>query len=167
MQESRVRHYDPAPLVSACTALGLEFGVYAQNDARDFMDRLLDQCEATFKEKGQAAALKAIRWHFSGRSANENIRACGHNSSNAQPFYLLEVVIKGCGSLQEALRNTVAGEHMVGDNKLSCESCDCKVDAVRRYCIDTLPNTLVLQLKRFDLDFNVFQLCVVFLRAAA
>jgi hypothetical protein len=49
MQESRVRSYDPAPLVSSCTVLGLEYGVYSQNDARDFMDRLLDQCEATFK----------------------------------------------------------------------------------------------------------------------
>eukprot|EP00750_Incisomonas_marina_P033556 INCI9898.5.p1 GENE.INCI9898.5~~INCI9898.5.p1 ORF type:complete len:3392 (+),score=597.94 INCI9898.5:972-10178(+) len=158
LQESRVRHYDPAPLVAACNGLGLEYGVYAQNDARDFMDRLLDQCEATFREKNQPGALSAIRWHFNGMSANENIRSCGHNSSSEQPFYLLEVVIKGCQTLHEALRNMVAGEHMVGDNQLSCDSCDSKVDAVRRFCIKTLPNTLVLQLKRFDLDFTVFQL---------
>ena len=153
-----MRHYDPAPLVAACTNLGLEFGVYAQNDARDFMDRLLDRCEKTFKTKSQSSALDAIRWHFGGKSANENIRACGHNSSSEQPFYLLEVVIKGCQTLHDALRNMVAGESMVGDNRLSCDSCDSKVDAVRRFCIKTLPNTLVLQLKRFDLDFSVFQL---------
>ncbi len=46
----------------------------------------------------------------------------------------------------------------MGDNKLVCDSCDSKVDATRRFCIKTLPNTLVLQLKRFDLDFTVFQL---------
>lgn len=158
LQESHVHHFDPAVLVSACTELPLEYGVYAQNDARDFMDQLLDQCESTFKEKKQNAALQAIKWHFNGKSANENIRSCGHNSSSAQAFYLLEVVIKGCENLTDALKKMVAGEQMIGDNRLSCESCDSKVDATRRFCIEQLPNTLVLQLKRFDLDFTVFQL---------
>ena len=41
------------------------------------------------------------------------------------------------------------GDLLDGDNAYFCEGCDKKVDTLKRTCIKTLPNTLILHLKRF------------------
>jgi ubiquitin C-terminal hydrolase len=46
---------------------------------------------------------------------------------------------------------------MDGDNKVDCEICAQKKATIRRTCIGNLPNTMVLHLKRFDLDFQTFE----------
>jgi len=55
------------------------------------------------------------------------------------------------------LASLVEGELMEGDNKVECEDCGTKKDTVRRTCFGTLPNCLILHLKRFDLDYNTFE----------
>ena len=45
---------------------------------------------------------------------------------------------------------------MDGDNKVEFDDGD-KRACVRRTCIGTLPNVLVLHLKRFEFDFNTFE----------
>ena len=49
------------------------------------------------------------------------------------------------------------GELMDGDNKVDCEVCAQKKATIRRTCIGQLPNTMILHLKRFDLDFQTFE----------
>ena len=43
---------------------------------------------------------------------------------------------------------------METENAYYCESCDKKVDTVKRLCVKKLPPILVIQLKRFDYDFE-------------
>ena len=41
-----------------------------------------------------------------------------------------------------------------GQNQYYCEKCEKKVDALRRESIKSLPNTLMVVLKRFSFDFE-------------
>ncbi len=43
------------------------------------------------------------------------------------------------------------------DNAYHCETCDKKVNALKRSCIKRLPNQLILVMKRFDFDFDAMQ----------
>ena len=40
-----------------------------------------------------------------------------------------------------------------------CERCDIKVDTVKRLCVKKLPPILVIQLKRFDYDYE--RMCLI------
>ncbi len=46
---------------------------------------------------------------------------------------------------------------MEGDNQVFCDRCKKNTDTVLRTAISTLPNMLILSLKRFDLDYNTFE----------
>ena len=48
-------------------------------------------------------------------------------------------------------------EIMEGDNQVFCDQCKKNTDTVLRTAISTLPNMLILSLKRFDLDFTTFE----------
>lgn len=39
-------------------------------------------------------------------------------------------------------------------NAYFCETCDKKVSAIRRVCLKKLPDTLILVLKRFDINYD-------------
>lgn len=41
-----------------------------------------------------------------------------------------------------------------GDNAYHCEKCNKKVDTLKRVCIKTLPNHLILVLKRFEFNYQ-------------
>ena len=85
-------------------------------------------------------------------------RLCGHwQSSRQESFLKIELIIRGKENINDSLSDLVAGELMDGDNKINCEVCTKKKVTTRRTCFDTLPNTLILHLKRFDLDFTTFE----------
>ena len=44
-----------------------------------------------------------------------------------------------------------------GDNKYLCEQYDRKIKVMKRSCIKSLPNTLVITLKRFEFDYTAYQ----------
>lgn len=48
-----------------------------------------------------------------------------------------------------------------GSNQYACESCQCKVDAIRQMVLRTLPPYLCLQLNRFVFDLEVSVLMVL------
>ncbi len=65
--------------------------------------------------------------------------------------------IRGKRNVYEALNFSVQGDTLDGDNQFMCESCNKKVDAQKRVCIGLLPNTLILNLKRFEFDFDTMR----------
>ena len=46
---------------------------------------------------------------------------------------------------------------LAGENAYYCEKCDKKVDTLKRVCINRLPKTLIIVLKRFEFDFDTMQ----------
>ena len=43
------------------------------------------------------------------------------------------------------------------DNKYHCGGCDGKVDALKRCCISSLPDNLIIHLKRFEFDLETMK----------
>lgn len=54
----------------------------------------------------------------------------------------------------DSLTEFVRGDVLENDNAYHCEKCDKKVRAVKRLTIKSLPDTLVIQLKRFEFDWE-------------
>ncbi|CAM9150961.1 unnamed protein product, partial [Phaeothamnion confervicola] len=155
LRDSERRAFDPRALVEACRCLNLQYNVYQQNDASEFCDQLLDKVEAALKGTAQARLLERC---FGGKLVYQKIpRGCEHRTDRTDPFINLELIIRGKDSIQESLAALTEGELMEGDNKVECEECGTRKDTVRRTCLGTLPNLLILHLKRFDLDFTTFE----------
>ena len=153
LQASEKRFFDPKLLVDACKCLNLQYSVYQQNDASEFCDKLLDKLEAALKGTPQMRDLEAC---FGGKLVYQKIpEGCEHRTEREEPFIKVELIIKGKESIEESLAAFVEGELMDGDNQVECEGCNTKKPTVRRICLGTLPNLLILHLKRFDLDFTV------------
>ena len=172
MEKSEKRHFDPKLLIDACKTLNLEFNVYHQNDASELLDKLLDRLETAMKGKptGGVDMYAKLNTHtFGGKmlyqkipkecSVYENDKLdCGHwQGSRDEVFFKTEVTVRGCEKINDALEQVVEGELMDGDNKIMCDVCNTKKDTVRRTCFGTLPNCLIVHLKRFDLDYETFE----------
>ena len=65
----------------------------------------------------------------------------------------LNLTVKS-NNLQESLAQFVKGELLKGDNAYFCEKCSVKRNTTKRMCIRSLPQTLVIQLKRFHYDWE-------------
>lgn len=74
-----------------------------------------------------------------------------------EPFFAIQLDIKNKKNLGEALDLFIKPDHLDGDNKYMCEKYDRKVDATRRSYIKKLQNTVIINLKRFDFDYNTMQ----------
>ena len=156
LKDSERRYFNPKELVEACKCLNLEFSVYQQNDASEFCDKLLDRLEFGLKTTPQGP--KILEECLSGKIISQKLpKDCGHVYEREESFIRIELQIRGKENIEESLEAFVAGELMDGDNKVECELCCTKKAAIRRMCFGTLPHTLILHLKRFDLDFTTFE----------
>jgi ubiquitin carboxyl-terminal hydrolase 47 len=61
---------------------------------------------------------------------------------------------KSFGSIEESLRNFVDPEKLTGSEQYFCEKCQKKVDAEKGLAYTSFPYLLMLQLKRFDFDYD-------------
>lgn len=69
----------------------------------------------------------------------------------------MDCQIRGKSDIHEALASMTEVEIMEGDNQVFCDRCKKNTDTVLRTAISSLPNMLILSLKRFDLDYNTFE----------
>lgn len=173
LKRSQRKYYDPRPLVEACKSLNLNYNIYHQNDAAEFYDQLLDRIEMVAKSKeitGDDLWAKIFSKEvFGGEyitqkipqdcpAYRQNKEECGHHQSARKEMFLkIELLIRGKDDINDSLRELVASEVFDGENKISCDVCNEKKTTTRFTCLDTLPNVLILHLKRFDLDFNTFE----------
>lgn len=129
-------------------ALGIQIG--NQEDVHDFYASLLSRLEDEMPDIDSRAALSRF---FTGQSITQIRGECGHVSSQKEAFGDLSVTVKNKPNLHESLAEFVQGEPMEGSNKYKCMSCDPQngrlVDAVRRTCLEDVPDCLTVCLKRF------------------
>jgi hypothetical protein len=160
LQDSEKRAFDPRPLVAASKALGLEYNVFQQNDSSEFYDKLMSKLEDALCGTDAWPAYQAS---FGMEVVNQSIpkERTGEFSAREKKDSLMQVELKvqGMDSVEESLQDLVKDEVMDGDNKIAFDNGkeEAKLKGVRRTTISTLPNVLVLHLKRFDLDYNTFE----------
>jgi ubiquitin carboxyl-terminal hydrolase 9/24 len=158
LEEGSKRHcFDPRVLVEACHCLKLEFDVWQQNDASEFATKLLDRLEISLK-RWAPSHFKYMDHTFGLKQTKQKIcKECGLKTNREEKLMNIDCQIRGKSDIHEALSAMTEVEIMEGSNKVFCETCKKNTDTVLRTAISTLPNMLILSLKRFDLDYNTFE----------
>ena len=155
LSEATCKAYDPSPFLETLDVLGLPHPVFHQNDASELCEKLVDALEQRLQGAPQVKVLRSL---FGGSIATERIRqCCGYTTKSESPFVYLELPVSGHSSVEESLMSQFKPEMLTGDNGLDCEKCSKKSDAKIKTNITTVPELLILRLKRFDLDYQTFQ----------
>jgi len=71
-----------------------------------------------------------------------------------EPFFAITLDIKNKKSIQEALDLYIKPDLLEGDNQFYCDKYKKKLNASKRSYLQNLNNTVILNLKRFDFDYN-------------
>ena len=153
MRDGLLPVYDAVELVRACEEMPLSYGAFQQNDAAEFLMLLAAHLEEALKGTAHAALLSQC---FGGKMVNQVIWDEGGArkvSEREEDFVQIELQVKGHESIERALDTMILGEMLEGDNAYQIEGGG-KVDAQMRKCLGELPRTLIIQLKRFELDFE-------------
>lgn len=151
MQESMLKFVDPSGIAeSLITYDNTAIDVSIQMDVDEFYNLLFDRWESQILS---GADKKTFRAFYGGQIVQQiKSKECSHISERLEPFSAIQCDIQGKLTLLDSLNAYVGGEVMEGDNKYSCTSCGCYVDAVKRACLKDIPNNLIFHLKRFDYD---------------
>ncbi|KXJ97572.1 hypothetical protein Micbo1qcDRAFT_230193 [Microdochium bolleyi] len=153
LQGSLRRFVDPQSCIAQISTYEeAPVDVHNQMDVDEFYNLLFDRWESQLSSEVEKRRLKSI---FGGELVQQvKSKECDHISERFEDFGAIQCDIKGKATLEESLQAYVDGEIMQGDNKYKCSSCDRFVDAVKRACFKTLPNSLIFHLKRFEFSLR-------------
>ncbi|KFX98867.1 hypothetical protein V490_02068 [Pseudogymnoascus sp. VKM F-3557] len=156
MQNSFKRFVDPTSLaLSIRTYDDTNIDVNIQMDVDEFYNLLIDRWESQISSPEDKLLFRSF---YGGQLVHQvKSKECPHISESLEPFSAIQCDIKGKSSLQESLQAYVDGEVMEGDNKYKCSTCDRDVNAVKRACLQDVPDNLIFHLKRFDFNLRTMQ----------
>ncbi|OJD36097.1 ubiquitin carboxyl-terminal hydrolase [Diplodia corticola] len=152
MQSSYARSVDMKPFAHCVRGIDKKpINVAIQMDTEEFFRLLMDQLES---ELLTAADKQRLRNFYGGRSVNQiKSKDCQHVSETTETLFNLPLEVKGKETLEDSLKAYVEGESLEGENKYKCEPCGGRlVNAVKRTCLQSVPDNLIVHLKRFDFD---------------
>ena len=150
--------YDPKPFVIKSQLIFDE-----QMDADEYYGQLIDKIENDIKllylEKPEDNPYKIIFKFFFGIKAIDELKFvdCGHKRFNEFYYNNIQLEIKGCNNIEDSFKNYCKTEIMDGDNKINCEVCNIKRTCHKRQIFKSLPNILVIALKRFEFDYDTME----------
>ncbi|EAR84417.2 ubiquitin carboxy-terminal hydrolase (macronuclear) [Tetrahymena thermophila SB210] len=153
--ESSIKQYVwPTSLIESIKGFdGEQINVRVQQDVNEFFNRITDKLEDELKPTPQKGLLQEL---IGGQLSNEIIsleEEYPFLAETIEPYLTITVDIQKCKNLYEALDTQIKGDTLDGENMYFCEKYQRKIKAQKRSCIKSLPNNLVLTLKRFDFDF--------------
>lgn len=152
LQESEKKYYDMQDFCNAYKCDGQPTNTSVQMDVDEFLTMLFDKLERALKKNN------ILKDFFGGTIINQIIsKGCEHVSEREEGFFTLSLEVKDKKHILESLDLYVVGDMLEGDNKYFCGTCSKKVDALKRCCIKTLPNTLIVHAKRFEFDLEAMK----------
>ncbi len=121
-----------------------------QQDAQEFLNLIFDRLENHLRATPEKYLLQSI---FGGKTCSQIIckGGCGSVNRNYEDFYNLSVGVKGHKTLFESLNKYISGETI---SDYFCEKCKKKVEVVKRTCVDSLPNVLIIHLQRIIFNYD-------------
>ncbi|ORY78391.1 putative ubiquitin carboxyl-terminal hydrolase 5 [Leucosporidium creatinivorum] len=127
------------------------FDSFLQHDVQEFNRVLQDKLEE--KMKGTPADGEIQRL-FSG-STKSYLKCINvdFESTRSEPYYDIQLNVKGLNNVEESFKDYVAVEMMEGENKYRAEEHGLQ-DAKKGVVFESFPPVLHLQLKRFEYDFQ-------------
>ena len=151
LQESRLKFYAPEKFWTSFRLHGQPVNVREQQDAFEFFTQVVDQVDEYLKKRNMP---KVFSRKFEGVFSDQKIcQGCPHRYAREETFMALNLTVKS-SNLHESLDQFVKGELLEGDNAYLCEKCQAKRNTIKRMCIKSCPQTLVIQLKRFHYDWE-------------
>ena len=152
-------YYDPRSFVVAN-----KLNFYEQMDADEFYGSLIDKIENdiknlylnNLKKEEENYRYKNIFNYFFGIEVLDELLFvdCNHKRNNKFFYNNIQLEIKAFDNIYDSLKNYFKTEVMDGDNKINCEICKIKRNCHKRLIFKSLPNILVIILKRFEFDYN-------------
>ncbi|EME45666.1 hypothetical protein DOTSEDRAFT_43946 [Dothistroma septosporum NZE10] len=132
----------------------LDIDVWIQEDVHTFYENFLARLEADMPSAEFKAQLARF---YTGNLVSQIKGSCGHISSRLEEFVDIPVVITSQKDLAGSLSTYIQGERMEGQNQYRCSTCAPSsdgrlVDAMKRSCIEDLPDNVTFCLKRFSFE---------------
>ena len=146
------QYYDPASFV-----LANKLSFYEQMDADEYFGIFIDKIENDIKNlyMNDNKYKDLFRFFFGIKALDElKFVDCGHKRYNEFFYNNIQLEVKGFNNLNSSLKNYFKTEIMDGENKINCEGCNMKRTCHKRQIFKSLPNILVINLKRFEFDYN-------------
>ena len=156
---------------------------HEQMDADEFYGNLIDKIENDIKRiysnkalsksegkdpegdqkesKNETYKYKDVLNYFFGIKVLDELLFvdCGHKRYNEFCYNNIQLEIKEFNNIYESLKNYFRTEVMDGDNKINCEQCNIKRTCHKHLLLKSLPNNLVISLKRFEFDYDIMSKC--------
>jgi len=154
LQETEKKYYTPRDFTKTIRIEGGPVDVRRQQDAQEFFNILLDTLETELKTTTNEKLLKEV---FGGELCSE-IKSLEDEyeyvSQTIEPFFSVQLDIKNKKSIEEALDFYIKPDILEGDNKYYCEKYDKKIKVHKRAFLNKTSNTLIINLKRFEFNYN-------------
>ncbi len=152
-------YYDPTGFCNALVDMdGEPTDVLEQQDADEFVLSLFQQIEARIMGTPSEHIIKDI---FGGIMVNELIADGGRHSERSESFNMIKVDVKDHQNLLEGLSSYVAGETVdytwEQENVETGEKMMAHLPTTKRVLLKSLPESLIIHLKRFEFDFETMQ----------
>ena len=149
---SEKEYYNPKLFCLAYRDIdGNPTNVVVQQDSQEFLNAFCDKIEAHLKETEFKYIINDV---FCGRTCSQVIcDTCLHVSHRFEDFYDLTLEVKNINNLNESLDKMVAPEKI---DDFNCERCKNKVTITKRTTLATLPNVLIVHLRRFWMNYDEF-----------
>ena len=121
-----------------------------QHDASEFINWILDGLHEEGKQDNGQSIISQL---FHGQLAsNLQCETCHHISTTTHATSMLSVPIvnkTGC-SVNQCISEFLKSEKLEGENKWECPNCKIKRNATKTLQLVTLPEVLIIHLKRFE-----------------
>ncbi|KAF1333381.1 Ubiquitin-specific protease, partial [Globisporangium splendens] len=160
---SNGRVLQPKEFVMNIRHVSRSFRIGRQEDSHEFFRLLLDSMQRSClrkanikRENHPAAPTTLVNRIFAGKLKNSlKCAKCKYVSERFDDFLDLSLEINnGIKSIKGALKHFTAVETLDDSNAWKCSSCKQLNRAEKGMTIETCPNVLVIQLKRFDIMFG-------------
>lgn len=153
---SVMKSVDPTAFVKTYRDMdGRQVSHQQQQDVDEFFNRMTSELETLLKGTCEEQLLKeAFGVVLSNEICSKQPQEFPWYSENPEYCLSIPLEVKGTNSLHQALDALIAKDTLEGDNAYYCSKYQRKIDATKRYCIKSLSDNLIFNLKRFDYDFN-------------
>lgn len=158
LQESEKEYFEPFGFCQAFKCYdGEPINVRVQQDVDEFLSLLFDKLEDMMKGTRNSELLRELIGGSFIHEIESTENEKPYYGSRDEHFFRISLDVKNKKNLQEALDLFVKDDMLEGDNKYFCDKYETKITAKKRCLINTMANTVLIHLKRFEFDYTIMQ----------
>ena len=148
---SEKQFYNPEPFCNSFKdSNGKPINPKVQQDSQEFYNNFCEKLEQHLKNTKYKYIINDT---FMGKACSTvECKTCHHISYKYEDFYNLTLEVSNINNLNDSLQKSIISE-IIDDFK--CYNCNSKVSIQKRTTLCKLPNTLIIHLKRFYMNYEI------------